>query len=77
MIADSRLADDVPMADAKGMGGGAGDAQSKLVKDIMSRQLEQEAAGRVDSAGSKDQVHKIMINCIIFVVFSARVCVVD
>lgn len=31
-------------ADAKGVSGGAGGAESKLVKDIMSRQAEQDAA---------------------------------
>ena len=37
-------------ADAKGSGDvvGGGDPQSKLVKDIMSRQVEQEAAVRQD-----------------------------
>lgn len=45
---ESRLADDVGGgAEAKGTGDRpVGDAQSKLVKDIMSRQVEQEAAVR-------------------------------
>lgn len=44
---ETRLADQMH-ADAKGSGAeiDMGDAQSKLVKDIMSRQVEQEAAGR-------------------------------
>ena len=37
-------------AEAKSSGAGAGGADSKLVKDIMSRQAEQEAAGRVNKA---------------------------
>ncbi len=48
---ESRLADDIK-ADAKGSGGGA-DPQSKLVKDILSRQAEQEAAA---GRGSKAEV---------------------
>lgn len=43
---ETRLADEVS-ADAKGVSGAAG-ADSKLVKDIMSRQAEQEAAGRTN-----------------------------
>ena len=56
-----RLADDSRnntsnAAEAKGtVGGGVGDAQSKLVKGIMSRQVEQEAAG--STAANKIEVH--------------------
>jgi hypothetical protein len=48
---ESRLVDDIK-ADAKGSGG-ADQAQSKLVKDILSRQAEQEAAA---GKGAKAEV---------------------
>lgn len=44
MVEDTRLADDLGGgAEAKGSAGG-NEPQSKLVKDIMSRQVEQEAS---------------------------------
>lgn len=44
---ESRLADEVSGAESKNSERAGGvDAQSKLVKDIMSRQVEQEAAVR-------------------------------
>lgn len=46
---ESRLIDDI-RADAKDSSGGASAPQSKLVKDIMSRQVEQEAAAKVEFA---------------------------
>jgi hypothetical protein len=42
-----RLADEVGEAKGAGGGGVGSAAESKLVKDIMSRQVEQEAVGRV------------------------------
>lgn len=54
MIADeTRLVDEMK-PDAKNAGDNAGTHQSKLVQDIMNRQLEQEAAGRNKNNNNND-----------------------
>jgi len=51
---EKRLADDVAVGGVKSYGAGEGEPQSKVVKDILSRQAEQEAAALRNS--TNDQV---------------------
>lgn len=48
---DRRLADDLLAEDKTAKGSGGSEPQSKLVKDILSRQAEQEAASKSERAG--------------------------